>query len=68
MKIVIISIIIILFGIFMIWHTYKNPVMKKNGQEYRAGTAKGYTAGFIAILVGILTLLGYGDLASLLSD
>ena len=43
---------------FFPWNTCKHPVRKEN--DYTLVNAKGYIAGIGLIIIGILTLVGYG--------
>ncbi len=55
MKNVIIGLLFVFGGVFAIWLTYKNPSDKDDAMK---SDAKGYLGGIIAIIVGIMTLIG----------
>ncbi|MEO6902464.1 MAG: hypothetical protein ABI315_04835 [Bacteroidia bacterium] len=56
-----IGIVCIVAGVFFLWFTYKYSLPKDS--DIGGSNVKGYIAGFGFLILGILTLLGYGDLA-----
>ncbi|MBA3706899.1 MAG: hypothetical protein H0W84_13670 [Bacteroidetes bacterium] len=45
-------------GALVLWYSYKY------GMDVMGSNVKGYIGGFGFIIIGILTLLGYGDLVA----
>ncbi len=56
LKSVLIGFVCIAVGCFFIWNTYKHPVKTDNTEA----NMKGYIGGVILIVVGIMTLIGWG--------
>lgn len=54
-----IGIVLIIIGPLQIRNTYKNRILKN---DYGASNFKGYMVGFFLVVIGILLLLGYGNL------
>jgi hypothetical protein len=48
----------IALGCLILWHRYKNPVRKD--YDFTQLNVKGYIAGIGFIILGILTLIGWG--------